>query len=62
LPPEPSPEEHEAALLQLAQGLIAIARVWRDGARPPSRIRTVSFATSVRGWPDSIPMSGDKMS
>ena len=32
LPPELSPEEHEAALLQLAQGLIAIARVWRDGA------------------------------
>ena len=31
LPPEPSPEEHEARLVQLAHGLIANAHTWRDG-------------------------------
>ena len=28
---EPSPEEHEAALMRLANGLIHAARAWRDG-------------------------------
>jgi|SRR5690348_12314384 len=33
LPPEPSPEQLEASLLQLAQGLGAAARAWRTGTR-----------------------------
>ena len=49
LPPEPSPEEFEASLLQLAQGLVAAARAWRTGTRatliePDAFVRNINAA------------------
>jgi len=47
--PETSPEEHEASLLQLAHGLIAAARAWREGSTttlidPTGFVRNVNSA------------------